>query len=140
MTFTTAPVPVVVDASVAVELVVDGSAELATAWAGWIEGGRLIVAPSLLWLEVANALLRGQGLPASAISLQLEGLEATGLESADRGARGARAATDLAARHNLTVYDAAYLWLAIDVDGELATRDRALIKAAAAEGVALAIG
>lgn len=139
MTFSSAPVPVVVDASIAVELVVDGTAELATTWAEWIDRGRLIMAPSLFWLEVANALLRGRGFAASAVSLRLEGLEAAGLETADRGARGARAATDLAARHGLTAYDAAYLWLAIDVDGELATRDRALIKAAAAEGVALAI-
>jgi predicted nucleic acid-binding protein len=35
----------------------------------------------------------------------------------------------------LTVYDAAYLDLAIDVDGELATLDRALRAAAEAEGV-----
>jgi len=140
VTFATAPAPIVVDASVAVELVVDGGAELATAWAEWIDGGRLIVAPSLLWVEVANVLLRGRGLPASAVSLRLEGLEAAGLETTDRGARGARAATDLAARHALTVYDAAYLWLAIDVDGELATRDRRLIEAAQSEGVALAIG
>lgn len=139
MTFISPAVPVIVDASIAVELVVDGTAELATTWAEWIDGGRLVMAPSVFWLEVANALLRGRGLPASAVSLRLEGLEAVGLETADRGARGARASTDLAARHELTVYDAAYLWLAIDVDGELATRDRALIKAAAAEGVALAI-
>jgi predicted nucleic acid-binding protein len=33
------------------------------------------------------------------------------------------------------VYDAAYLYLAMDVDGELATRDRDLIAAAAAEGI-----
>lgn len=130
----------IVDASIAVELVVDGTAELARTWAGWIEGGRLILAPSLLWLEVANALLRGRGLPASAVSLRLEGLEAAGLETTDRGARGARAATDLAARHGLTAYDAAYLWLAMDVDGELATRDLALIDAATAEEVPLAVG
>jgi predicted nucleic acid-binding protein len=39
----------------------------------------------------------------------------------------------------LTVYDATYLWLAVDVDGELATFDRALVRAAQAEGVGLAI-
>ena len=45
----------------------------------------------------------------------------------------------LAERHRLSVYDATYLWLAIDVDGELATFDRALATAAEAEGVPLAI-
>ena len=45
----------------------------------------------------------------------------------------------LAERHRLSVYDASYLWLAIDVDGELATHDRDLARAALAEGVALAL-
>lgn len=67
-------------------------------------------------------------------------LEAVGLETADRGAAGVRMAMSLAERHRLSVYDATYLWLAIDVDGELATRDRALAEAAAAEGVPLALG
>lgn len=45
----------------------------------------------------------------------------------------------LAERHRLSVDDASYLWLAIDVDGELATLDRDLARAAVAEGVALAL-
>lgn len=139
MTFTTAPAPIVVDASVAVELALDGNAVVAASWARWIDESRMILAPALLWLEVANAMLRGRGLAASAVVLRLEGLEGAGLEITDRGAQGARAATDLAARHGLTVYDAAYLWLAIDVAGELATRDGALAKAAIAEGIALAL-
>jgi predicted nucleic acid-binding protein len=44
-------------------------------------------------------------------------------------------ALDLADRHRLTVSDALYLQLAADVDAELATLDRALLRAAAAEGV-----
>jgi predicted nucleic acid-binding protein len=44
----------------------------------------------------------------------------------------------LAEQHGLTVYDAAYLDLAIDVDAELATLDRDLARAAVAEGVAVA--
>ena len=39
----------------------------------------------------------------------------------------------------LSVYDATYLWLAIDIDGELATYDADLARAAEAEGVPLAI-
>ena len=45
----------------------------------------------------------------------------------------------LAARHDLSVDDATYLWLAMDVDGELATFDKDLARVAEAEGVALAI-
>ena len=48
-------------------------------------------------------------------------------------------AVALAAQHGLSVYDATYLWLAMDVDGELATFDRDLARAATAEGVPLAI-
>lgn len=43
----------------------------------------------------------------------------------------------LAGRHRLTIYDAAYLELALRNDARLATNDRALIKAAMAEGVGL---
>lgn len=41
----------------------------------------------------------------------------------------------LAERHNLTVYDAAYLELALRLDGQLATFDRALAAAEKANGV-----
>ncbi len=43
----------------------------------------------------------------------------------------------LAERHSLTVYDAAYLELALRLGAPLATHDRALRKAAGAESVAL---
>jgi predicted nucleic acid-binding protein len=64
-------------------------------------------------------------------------LERIGIEPADRGAPGLHEAIILADRHRLSVNDAAYLWLAIDVDGELATLDRQLARAAAVEGVPL---
>ncbi|MCO5730663.1 type II toxin-antitoxin system VapC family toxin [Rhizobium sp. SSA_523] len=41
----------------------------------------------------------------------------------------------LSARHNLTIYDAAYLELALRLEGQLATFDRALAAAAHAHGV-----
>jgi predicted nucleic acid-binding protein len=41
-------------------------------------------------------------------------------------------ATELAERTNLTVYDAAYLWLAASLDAELVTLDEALESAAKA--------
>ena len=41
----------------------------------------------------------------------------------------------LAERHNLTIYDAAYLELALRLDGQLATFDRTLAAAAKANGV-----
>ena len=65
---------------------------------------------------------------------------AAGIETADRGPVGVAHAGVLAEQHRLSTYGATYLWLAIDVDGELATFDRALATAAMAEGVRLAEG
>jgi predicted nucleic acid-binding protein len=59
------------------------------------------------------------------------------VEPADRGLPGLLGAVELADRHGLSVYDALYLDLALDIDGELATLDRDLAAAAAAEGVTL---
>jgi predicted nucleic acid-binding protein len=57
------------------------------------------------------------------------------VDVADRGIAGLVDATDLAARHGLSVYDAAYLALAIDADGELAIGDRSLARAARSEQI-----
>ncbi len=139
MTFIAGPAPLVVDASVVVDLLAEGDEAIAARWREWSAEGRLLIAPPFLWLEIANALLRSKRLPPAIVASHLEGFEASGIETADRGPAGVRASLDLAERHGLTVYDAAYLWLAIDVDGELATRDRALIRAAEAEKVPLAL-
>jgi predicted nucleic acid-binding protein len=133
------PAPVVVDASVVVALVREEEPAIERAWHGWFEAGSEVFAPTFLWLELANALLRGRRLPAAVVATLLEELEASGIETADRGPAGVRASLDLAERHELTVYDAAYLWLAIDLDAELATTDAALVRAARAEEVALAL-
>lgn len=137
--FTLARTPVIVDATVVVDMLAEADAEVAAAWRAWADEGRLRLAPAMLWYEIANALLRSRRLPLATVVALLEEFEASGLEVADRGPAGIRAAVDLADRHGLTVYDASYLWLAIDVDGDLATRDRALIRAAEAEDVPLAL-
>jgi predicted nucleic acid-binding protein len=133
------PVPVVVDASVAVDLVGAGDPDLAAAWLTWSDDRRLRLAPVILWPELANALLRSRRLPGVLVAELVGAFAASGIEIADRGAAGVREAIVLAERHDLTIYDATYLWLAMDVDGELATRDRALVRAATATGVPLAL-
>lgn len=50
-----------------------------------------------------------------------------------------RGTLSLARRHALTLYDAAYLELALRIDAELATLDRRLAEAAQAAGVRLAL-
>jgi predicted nucleic acid-binding protein len=138
VTFSLPPPPIVPDASVLVDALL-AEPVASEAWRRWADEERMLLAPPLVWVEVANVLLRRYRMPASVIAAKLELLVASGLETADRGPRGVAAAVGLAGHHGLTAYDATCLWLAIDVDGELATTDVALIRAAEAEGVALAI-
>jgi predicted nucleic acid-binding protein len=134
VTFSTGQRAIVADASVAVDVL--RSEPLWTArWQEWLRRDALILVPAHFAAEVANALLRSAKLPAGDVDMRLEFLDQLHVEVADRGLPGIRGAVRLADQHGLSVYDAAYLELAIDVDGELATLDRALARAAAAEGV-----
>lgn len=134
MTFSEVATPVVVDASVAMELL-DGDSGWRDAFDAWADEGRMLLAPGHFLAEVANGQLRGRRAAAADVAARIERIVASGIESADRGLHGLLEAIDLADRHGLTVYDAIYLQLALDVDGELATLDKDLITAAAAEGV-----
>jgi predicted nucleic acid-binding protein len=137
VTFTQAQRAVVVDASVAIPFL-QGDADWRARWEGWIVSGDLVLVPPHFPAEVANGLLRGTTIKSThhVIALVRE-LYASGFEVADRGLRGIEGAIRLADDHGLSVYDAAYLDLAIDVDGELATDDRQLRAAAEGEGVPL---
>lgn len=86
-------------------------------------------------IEMANALMHGVRLSAADVISRLQQLFAAGIDLVDRGLAGLFDAVELAGRHRLTVYDAAYLSLVLDVDGELATSDKSLIRAAQVEGV-----
>jgi predicted nucleic acid-binding protein len=138
MTFLAPPAPIVVDASITVGAAM-GEGPASRVVASWQGRNLMLLAPPLLWPETANALIRRHRLSAVDALQALRALEATGIEPADRGLGGVEAALVLADRHGLSVYDATYLWLAIDIDGELATLDADLARAAEAEGVALAI-
>ena len=96
------------------------------------------VAPALLWAEIRNVLLMaerrgriGPGVLEKATAI-LDGL-GIGVDTAPSGDR----VVALARRHGLTIYDALYLELAHRQAVPLATSDRALMRAAEAEGVAL---
>jgi predicted nucleic acid-binding protein len=140
VTFTIAPAPVVIDASVAVDLAMGEDPDLPITVRRWIAEDRMLLAPAIHWTEVGHALLRRAGWDSVEAGRRLDSLETIGLKTADRGAAGVRMALSLAHRHRLSVYDATYLWLVMDVDGELATFDRDLARAATAEGVPLAMG
>lgn len=96
------------------------------------------MAPRLLWAEIRNLLLmaerRGR-IDQTAVDRALAILDGLGIgfdgePSSDR-------TVQLARRHGLTVYDALYLELALRLRVPLATADRALVRAAASEGVAV---
>lgn len=136
MGLTAPPFPVVVDASFVIDGL-GGDTRVTEALERWAADGRTVLAPVIFWQELANALLVRRRIARSDVVNVLRDLELAGVEPADRGLLGIEDAVDLAAQHGLSVYDATYLQLAIDVDGELATRDRQLIGAAVAEHVML---
>jgi predicted nucleic acid-binding protein len=97
--------------------------------------------PALWFLECANGLAsaerRGR-IDASGVALAIGLLRRLSLTVDDAApSRAFGAVLDLARRHQLTTYDAAYLDLAQRRGVPLATHDAALRAAAAAAGVAL---
>jgi predicted nucleic acid-binding protein len=79
--------------------------------------------------EIGNALMRGRaGASAEQTAVVLDALDE--ICPAVRPSRGElRLATELAERHNLTLYDAAYAAVAQSRTAELVTLDRALLAA-----------
>lgn len=138
MSFAVDPGVVVLDASAAVRVLTDPDTALHGRWAEWVEEGRQLLVPAHFWAEVGNALLRGVGLAPIEVTRQIEALVSAGVEVADRGRSRLVEGVELAERHTLSVYDALYLQLALELEAELATHDAALARAAAATGVALA--
>jgi predicted nucleic acid-binding protein len=94
--------------------------------------------PSLWWFEVRNGLVMGERR-----GLLTEGRTARFLRELSRlaiivdGVPDETGVLTLARQRRLTVYDAAYLELALRRDLPLATLDRALVDAARAEGTPL---
>lgn len=96
------------------------------------------IAPTLIWFELRNVLLmaeRKNRLTEAQTALFLKYLEALPID-VDRDLDDGLVLT-LARTHRLTVYDAAYLALAQRKGLPLATLDKALITAAAAEKVSI---
>jgi predicted nucleic acid-binding protein len=95
-----------------------------------------LFAPSLIALEVTNTALmalRRKRLELGDIHTIMDAFRDLAL-SVDSDAKPARIFA-LAARQNLTAYDATYLELALRLNLPLLTRDKALAAAARAEGV-----
>ena len=96
------------------------------------------IAPDLLWHEVRNVLMMARKRNRIDFDKACEGVKLLrGLSIFTRRSSSDDMILDLAERHQLTAYDAAYLALAIESKLPLATLDKQLIAAAAREGVPL---
>jgi predicted nucleic acid-binding protein len=78
--------------------------------------------------EIANALVRGIGVPADKVAIVLDALEVICPRLTVSTRELAQAAV-LAEKHRLTVHDAAYVAVAQSRSAQLATLDRALLAA-----------
>ncbi len=125
--------PVCVDASFVIRLLesADSYSSAVRLWIEWHEDGRLIVAPSLLYYEITNALHRyvvhGELLPEEAselLELALR-LDITLYGDADLHRRALKLAKSLSLP---ATYDAHYLALAGRLGAEFWTADKWLVR------------
>lgn len=118
----------VADATVLAAVVFHGESEHAQAVA--LLQGRLLAAPQLVDYEIACVALkklRRERIQASQVMAALETYVGISME---RHAIPPGAMLQVAERYSLTAYDAAYLWLAAELEVPLATFDDQLFEAA----------
>ncbi|MBU6374251.1 MAG: type II toxin-antitoxin system VapC family toxin [Alphaproteobacteria bacterium] len=134
---------IVVDCSVAISWLIESETSAAgdaILDAVRVSGARV---PELFWFEVANvmslAVRRGR-LTVGAVRPRLDLLAALPITTdAECWSRAGSETTLVALGQNLTVYDAAYLELALRIGAPLATFDQALRTAARSLGVSLLV-
>ena len=129
---------IVIDSSIAVSWILsDEDSEIARMALAMVSTEGMIV-PRIFWYEFRNSLLvnerRGR-LLASEIEQGLSVLAAMNPEFADRYSD--LETLRLSRQHDLSIYDAAYVDLALSNGMHLATLDKKMAKAAVAEGVML---
>ncbi len=132
--FGVAPRAVVVDASAGVD-VVGGVSPWPERMEAWVNEDTILLAPPSFRFEMANAMLLGQRLEPQVIRSRIRALDRLRIELSEVPSDEILECVQLAMRHRLTVHDAAYLQLAIFLEADLATQDKALARAARAEGL-----
>ena len=100
--------------------------------------GVLLLAPSGLWLEVMNSLVRRHRWSTEEVIEAFSEIDALRIRIVDLRRSMLLLALDLTERHGLTAYDASYLAIAMAEDADLLTLDRDL--ALAAGDLAVPIG
>jgi predicted nucleic acid-binding protein len=97
--------------------------------------------PALWWVEVGNSLLTAERRSRLSPARRAQVMRAAQGLAPETHPQLAEACwgrpLDLARLHGLTLYDACYLDLALQLDATLLSTDRALRRAASAEGIAL---
>jgi predicted nucleic acid-binding protein len=133
----TATRPVVVDASVAVALVLDEAAGLRAARTlrRWASSDRSILVPTHFWLEIVNVVGRGGRLSGERVLAAVHRLDVFGLQTVEADRALLIGVIDRVERLHLSAYDAMYLVLAESFDADLATLDRRLAVAAGPRAV-----
>jgi predicted nucleic acid-binding protein len=133
----------VLDASVPLGALLPGEAYAAAAVAllARVSAEGAIV-PVIWWIEIANGVLvaeRKQRFGPDEAAAALRHLESLPIETdPETNTHAWKTTIALARRHRLTLYDACYLDLALRRNLPLASFDAALLRAAAAEGIAAA--
>jgi len=91
--------------------------------------GSVLVAPHLLWFELASIAIKKATLHSDRIEQIREAFRMAGRLAIKLLDVDHLEVVDLAAKSRLTTYDASYLWLARKTGGELVTMDKRLRKA-----------
>ena len=119
----------VVDASVVLGWLLEEPGRSGDALEAHVSGAEPLVAPELLQYEIANALVRGAGLPGDLARQAYANFEALAIETYSLDTPEYDATIALAAERRLTVYDASYAVLARALGCRLVTADRKLARA-----------
>ncbi len=136
--------PLVIDGSTALGVLLRDEYSSYTAKAlAAMQGNTFLYVPSHWWLETANGLImaeRRKRFSQAEISEALHFVQTLPVITDDQTALHCAGETAaLARQYALTVYDAAYLELALRRQASLATVDKALARAAMAAGVELLV-
>lgn len=129
--------PVVIDASIALAIVLDEPAGLRAdqTLRGWVAGQRPILVPGHFWFEVVNTLGKAPDPTGKRVLGAIHRLDAFGLQTIETDRPLLLQVIDRVERYRLSAYDATYLVLAESIDADLATFDRELGAAAGPRAV-----
>ncbi|MEX1172208.1 MAG: type II toxin-antitoxin system VapC family toxin [Chloroflexota bacterium] len=97
----------------------------------------IVLVPDHFWLEVINTMVRRRRAPMAEVLRAIHDLDEFEISTAEIDRPLLWTTLDLAERHGLTSYDAAYLALAIVEDAPLLTLDHDLAVAAGDRAVSL---